>query len=249
MNKWLLAYGLLLIGSMFSRAEVINPGTIDTGSSPLSLTSAEQQFFQFTVGSGSSSSDGRWALTGITFNLKALGASPVNVTTATVYLYGLNGNNATYLSSQSASAGYTAAVETGGTTYSISFAGNSDFGQVGSLGTGLVAGSSYILGLGFATADNDNVGINYQAGSYSGAWSSPQPLSYNDQFGAVAAYGQNFITTGLTPDASYYFGLQAAAVPEPGTLLLGGIAAMGGAGGWWARRRKKAAPVTEEAAA
>jgi hypothetical protein len=42
----------------------------------------------------------------------------------------------------------------------------------------------------------------------------------------------------------------AIAVPEPGTLLLGGIAAMGGgAGVFWNRRKKAAQPVADEVAA
>ena len=39
------------------------------------------------------------------------------------------------------------------------------------------------------------------------------------------------------------------AVPEPGTLLLGGIAAACGGGGVWWRRKRKAAPVVDEAVA
>ncbi|MFM8930539.1 MAG: PEP-CTERM sorting domain-containing protein, partial [Gemmataceae bacterium] len=37
-------------------------------------------------------------------------------------------------------------------------------------------------------------------------------------------------------------------VPEPGTLLLGGIAAACGSGGVWWRRKRKAAPVVREEA-
>jgi hypothetical protein len=44
------------------------------------------------------------------------------------------------------------------------------------------------------------------------------------------------------------FSLDATAVPEPGTLLLGAIAAVSGGGGvWWKRRRKNVeAPAKEE---
>lgn len=57
------------------------------------------------------------------------------------------------------------------------------------------------------------------AGTRTGAWTTSQQTVANN-----------------TP-----FTIDATAVPEPGTFLLGGFAAMsGGAGVWWKRRKKKA---------
>ena len=47
--------------------------------------------------------------------------------------------------------------------------------------------------------------------------------------------------------ANNSFAGQIVMVPEPGTLLLGGIAAACGGGGVWWRRKRKAAPVADEA--
>lgn len=44
------------------------------------------------------------------------------------------------------------------------------------------------------------------------------------------------------------FGAEIVTVPEPGTLLLGGIAAACGGGGVWWRRKRKSGPLVEEEA-
>ena len=65
---------------------------------------------------------------------------------------------------------------------------------------------------------------------------------------AVPSTWTSLSATGGTASGDFRFSLNGAAVPEPGTLLLGGIAAMCGSGGvWWKRRRKNVeAPAKEE---
>jgi hypothetical protein len=55
---------------------------------------------------------------------------------------------------------------------------------------------------------------------------------------------------GVLSNNLYGFQIVNAAVPEPGTLLLGGIAAACGGGGvWWKRRKRPAAqPAPADAA-
>ena len=65
---------------------------------------------------------------------------------------------------------------------------------------------------------------------------------------AVPSAWTSLSATGGTASGDFQFSLNGAAVPESGTLLLGGIAAMCGSGGvWWKRRRKNVeAPAKEE---
>jgi len=57
----------------------------------------------------------------------------------------------------------------------------------------------------------------------------------------------NYVAPGLYTLPGYTFGIYV--VPEPGTLLLGSIAAACGGGGVWWRRKRKAAPVADETVA
>jgi len=57
--------------------------------------------------------------------------------------------------------------------------------------------------------------------------------------------GSTWGDVSLGAAANDTFGAQIVMVPEPGTLLLGGIAAACGGGGVWWRRKRKAAPVVE----
>ena len=252
MIKKLLSLVILIVSGIHSRADVITPGAYTAPDQTDNIASLTPQFFKFTVQTGSSSPDGKWALTGLTINLTAF-VSAKTATNATVYLYeNTAGTNYTRLSSQSTVnsqiTGYSGAIDTSGTTFSLGFTGNTDFGQVGVLGSGLVNGKTYLLGLDFNTSENANAAISYTNG-LTGAWASGATSYYapGDSYATNLDLGP--LGPAISTSDNYFIGLQVAAVPEPGTLILGGIAAMGGAGGWWARRRKKAAPVTEEAAA
>lgn len=65
-------------------------------------------------------------------------------------------------------------------------------------------------------------------GTTEGAWTASAPT----------------ISTSLTGGQLFSFDLQATAVPEPGTMALGGLSFLAGVGGWWSRRKKKrAGPV------
>jgi hypothetical protein len=56
----------------------------------------------------------------------------------------------------------------------------------------------------------------------------------------------SFTTSGASTDGSAALNI-GVAVPEPGTLLLGGIAAAcGGTGVWWKRRKRQPQPETTE---
>ena len=70
------------------------------------------------------------------------------------------------------------------------------------------------------------------------------PTTGSTQFSSVSGAG-----VGTTATAAR-FELAASAVPEPGTLLLGGIAAAcGGTGVWWKRRKRQPQPETTEQSA
>ena len=72
-----------------------------------------------------------------------------------------------------------------------------------------------------------NGGIIYDPGQSSSA-------QFSDV--AITTFGSEGI-----PAPSFRLFATTAAVPEPGTLLLGGIAACSGAAGaWWKRRKRKA---------
>jgi hypothetical protein len=99
--------------------------------------------------------------------------------------------------------------------------------------TNLTSGSTYVAVLdtsGLATLDSSNfleVFVNPLGGS-----------SFN---------GSAYVPSGGTPGwqaEAYQIRGSVVMVPEPGTLLLGGIAAAcGGGGAWWRRRRRQAKEV------
>jgi len=69
---------------------------------------------------------------------------------------------------------------------------------------------------------------------------------YNTEAIVRAAAANGFPKSLASSSSNFRFPLSA--VPEPGTMLLGGIAAaVGGAGGWWKRRKQRRAAA--EAAA
>jgi|GEM_PF-600590 len=80
-------------------------------------------------------------------------------------------------------------------------------------------GSNFAITINSVFAETTNANAKWGTGTtpISGVWSSSSPA----------------------PSSSGMFSLDVVAVPEPGTFLLGGLAAVsGGCGIWWKRRRK-----------
>ncbi len=228
-----LAYGV--------HAEVVVAPTGINLSSNSDTTDLGSFGFRFTT-SGSTSPDGRWALEKAVLRLASTGSATAN--SANFYLYEMNGNQATFRGSQSGFSLGGTTIAAGGTSFDINFSPGSAFGQVGVLGSGLKAGTDYLLGFELTITNPENAFIvesNTFDTTLARAWQvnnsyflgpNPMPTSGTTDFSSF--FGNE---AGL----NYAFTLEASAVPEPGTLILGSIAAMGGAGGWWARRRRKAA--------
>ena len=70
-----------------------------------------------------------------------------------------------------------------------------------------------------------------------------EALGYSSRSGTYAAY--NSVSNGnADQNQQLYSTIEVSAVPEPGTLLLGGIAAACGGGAWWRRKRHQASKAT-----
>ena len=195
------------------------------------------QFAGFSfLTTGSSAANGQWALTNLKFNLKADATGVTTLNNYTLRLFEITATNT--LSSQlysksSGAVGTTISSSGTGDEFSLNLLGS--FGTVG--GTGLEAGKNYYMSFAFDFSGNADVwiqGLDQSSQVYNTTTWNPTG-SYVNQTSA-STLDQN-----LNASVAYAYSLEAVAVPEPGTLLLGGIAAMGGAGGWWARRRKKVA--------
>jgi hypothetical protein len=106
----------------------------------------------------------------------------------------------------------------------------------------LTASATYMLGMDVTgtVTDNSFLKLNSTTNFPSSAngWLIPSGYSYinattfSSSAKTVTAY-DNISTAGFGFDLE----ANAVAVPEPGTMLLGGIAAAGGAAAWWRRRR------------
>ena len=107
-------------------------------------------------------------------------------------------------------------------------------------GTGLDLNQTYIAQLDISNLTGLGVSNQFYVYYKSGIPSPPSPLA-----------GLNAYLNNGTGDAAQTYQLYGtiSMVPEPGTLLLGGIAVACGGGGVWWRRKRKAAPVVEEEAA
>jgi hypothetical protein len=122
----------------------------------------------------------------------------------------------------------------GNTTASFSLTGLAD----------LTASATYMLGMDVTgtVTDNSFLKLNSTTNVPSSAngWLIPSGYSYinattfSSSARTVTAYDNSFPNP-----AGFGFDLvaNAVAVPEPGTMLLGSIAAAGGAAAWWRRRR------------
>ena len=122
---------------------------------------------------------------------------------------------------------------TGNTTYSETLTSTAGhlFTFGGSIASAALTNSDYTLAITGIDASYD-----YTAATHT--------LAVEPAFGAYGFSG----TPTSTGVSDQFFRYQLSAVPEPGTMLLGGIAAaVGGAGAWWKRRKQRLAAA--EAAA
>jgi hypothetical protein len=239
MLRFAKALALVLALGAGVRAEVVIGSTANTDSGDPIYTSGAQQYAGFTfTTTGSSAGSGKWALTNLAFNLKAnlVGAT---ATSYDLYLYKvISGSTLSpswvYRQQNISLGGASISADSlgNGTSFSTALTG---FGTVGDETSGLEANTKYYLGFNFnLSAATQEVWIQSTNSAYTGPWTANDSYFSQTDPATISSLANN--TT-----LDYGYSLSAAAVPEPGTLLLGGIAAMGGAGGWWARRRKKAA--------
>ena len=253
---WIMV-GLLAL-AMEARSEVVvayNGGAPNGNINNLLDNSAGVTF----TTSGSSAGSGRWALQNFGFNVFTTGAS-FTLTGATVSLFrDTVGDGASY--------GYVGGQTISGLSVSSSAASpvavnlalsGGVFGTVGNESSGLVAGGKYLL-----TVDNLTYSVPFggldgvfgaSTSASTGPWSGTPIGSYQ---GTVlnGAGGYDFPSSGNVTAVelagsgfsdNFYTELTAVAVPEPGTLILGGIAAVsGGAGAWWRRRKNRKAAAEQ----
>jgi hypothetical protein len=245
-----LALVLALGASVGVRAEVVisGGGAGTTGASPAGdndtvysdpgsgfTTAGQFAGFSFLT-TGSSAANGQWALTNLKFNLKADTTGVTTLNNYTLRLFEITGSNTLsgeLYSKSSGALGTTISNSGTGDEFSRNLLGS--FGTVG--GTGLEAGKNYYMSFAFDFVGDADVwiqGLDPANQVYTTTTWNPTG-SYSTQSSTTT------LNEGLNASVAYAYSLEAVAVPEPGTLLLGGIAAVGGAGGWWARRRKKAA--------
>lgn len=207
--------------------------------------------------SGSSAGSGRWALQNFGFAVST-GGTAFTLTGATVSLFRDtvgDGVSYGYVGGQNVSLGAGVSVtNANAATINLALSGGV-FGTVGTESSGLVAGGKYLL-----TVDN----FVYGTGDGTDGYFRASDAASTGTWGAVASYfgtvpdgngGFDFPSpgdvTGLELAGSgfsdnMYTQLSAVAVPEPGTLILGGIAAVsGGAGAWWRRRKNRKAAAEQ----
>ncbi len=259
---WIMAGLLALV--MEARSEVVvayngvapsdNPNNLLDNSAGVTFTT-----------SGSSAGSGRWALTNFGFNVFTTGQS-FTLTGATVSLFrdSTSSGDYTYVGGQTISGLTVSSSSLSPVAVNLALSGGV-FGTVGNESSGLVAGGKYLL-----TVDNLTYSVPFggvdgvfgaSASASTGPWSETPIASYQ---GTVIndAGGYDFPSSGIVTagdlsgvppfSTNFYTELTAVAVPEPGTLILGTIAAAtGAAGAWWKRRRKNranmVATVAEEA--
>ena len=104
---------------------------------------------------------------------------------------------------------------------------------------------------GFGTSSSLNASTDYMALlTWSGInfSSSDLYIDYFNEFLPSGLYANdNFALNGNAQSRLQLFGtINVSAVPEPGTLLLGSIAAACGGGAWWRRKRHQASKATAQ---
>ena len=250
---WIMVGLLALVMEARSDVVVEYAGTVDLVNTNNLMENSAGVTFTTT---GSTAGSGRWALTNFKFNVFSSGGA-FTLTGATVSLFRdlTNSGNYTYVDRQSLT--QLAYNISGSTPVEVNLA-LSSFGTVGNESSGLVAGGRYLLTVDKITSDGDGASGVFGANTAlsTGPWAAAGVASYhgtvvNGDTGNLEfpiAGDVTGVQLGLNPFTdNFYTQITAVAVPEPGTLILGGIAAMsGGAGAWW-RRRKNRKSTAEQA--
>lgn len=245
---WTLLGLLALSGGL--RAEVVlAPGTFS--SSVNQNTTDLSQGFTFTT-TGSSAASGRWRLTDLQFGLAASTGGQA-ITNYNVWLYKANGSNWQYVTGGTKSVTATTGINlSANTLFNMTFDQNAAFGIDGDLSSGLDANTTYMLGINAVTANPSDQANIYFSGSSAlpplSGWGRAQSVTNTTGNAFASATLTSSDIANWTSPNSMYVQLQATAVPEPGTLILGGFAAAaGGAGAWWRRRKNRKAAAEQNA--
>ncbi len=133
------------------------------------------------------------------------------------------------------------------TTYSGAAVENNTFNLSSAFaGKDLLGGSQYLLVM-YLSASGFPSGRDLSLSTSIATWSTGGTTTpWTLQTGSVNKNDGTTPTAFTVGGTQFAFALETTAVPEPGTLILGGIAAVsGGAGVWWKRRRKKATDQSE----
>ena len=202
---------------------------------------------------GSSAGTGRWALQSIQFEIGGTGGG-VSLSGGRVSLWKNNGSGTYNFQGSQTLTGYTYSAGAGATTAAtFTLAADNAFGTVGNLNSGLEAGN-YLLGIDNLTFNSGTSADGYfvasnAASNTTGRWGPAVSYwgSESDGSGGFNFPANGSISTlGTSFSNNFYVQLNGAAVPEPGTLILGGIAAVsGGAGAWWRRRKNRKAAAEQ----
>jgi len=163
-----------------------------------------------------------------------------------MFLYKANGANWDYVTGGTQANTTTTSVSNGvNNVFSLAFNQNAAFGQAGVENSGLEAGATYFLGINVSGADAPNLYFSGSSAAASGTWGAAGSKWNNNAFTAANITGNDI--SSWQAGENIYVQLDATAVPEPGTLLLGGIAAVsGGAGVWWRRKKKQPVPANAD---
>lgn len=250
---WIMV-GLLAL-TMETRSEVVDYATVGPNAN-VGNALGNSAGVTFTT-TGSTAGSGRWALQNFGFAVST-GSAAFTLTGATVSLFRDtvgDGVSYGYVGGQNVSLGAGVSVtNANAVTINLALSGGV-FGTVGTESSGLVAGGKYLL-----TVDN----FVYGTGDGTDGYFRASNAASTGTWGAVASYrgtvddgnfGYEFPSSGNVTAGelagsgfsdNFYTELTAVAVPEPGTLLLGGIAAVsGGAGAWWRRRKNRKAAAEQ----
>lgn len=239
MLRFAKALALVLALGASVRAEVVISGgaagttgaSTDTSFDVYDGTNSVGQYAGFSFTPLTNSSAGNWALSNLKFNLFANSAG-TNLDNYTVRLFEITAPNtlSSQLYSKSSGTVVSGAISNSGTgsEFSLNLLGGSGTNS-------FEINKNYYMSFDFTFTGGSAVTLLGLANSATYLTTNWDPT---DSYEA----GSDPFSLGVASNStSIAYSLEAVAVPEPGTLLLGGIAAMGGAGGWWARRRKKAA--------
>ncbi len=225
--RYFLGLVACLALSGFAKTDVVINSSAQSGNAWVSA-SGDGYKYTFTTGDASqanSTTGNFWGLT----SLKLFGTNNYNNGNWTVSLLNSTGGSI-------ASQNFTSATSNGSGETTFSFSGS----MASTLLNSTTQYSIQAVYTGGATSGFAEINL---IDSNSVVFDSSQPVAarfsnYSQAtVGSAAAVGQ--------------FQLNASAVPEPGTLLLGGIAAAcGGTGVWWKRRKRQPqAETTEQPAA